>query len=116
MAPHLHDAVHAVRFAPPLPLLRSSALGRRRAATWIAADVERCGVDTWRARRYEVAFLEPIIGDPLYVVNRFVDFCFVVDLFINFNLSYYDDEKAKFVRDRGLITQKVRWRCSFVRT
>ena len=39
---------------------------------------------------YEVAFLETTWPSVLFVINRFVDLCFLTDLVMNFFLAYYD--------------------------
>jgi len=45
---------------------------------------------------FEVAFLnssmDTVSGLTMMVINRCVDLCFFTDLFINFNLSYYDPD------------------------
>ena len=45
---------------------------------------------------FEVAFLEPRVG-VLFVINRFVDLCFLTDLVLNFFLAYYDSEGRTWV-------------------
>ena len=54
---------------------------------------------------YEVAFLEPYVG-VLFVLNRFVDLCFLADLVMNFFLAYYDAEKRLWVCSHRLIARR----------
>ena len=56
---------------------------------------------------FEVCFLEPItdITNGLFWVDRVVDFLFAIDVFINFNLAYYDVPHARMVTGR----RQVAW-------
>ena len=51
---------------------------------------------------FEVCFLDPVIDvhDGLFWVDRLVDLLFGVDVFINFNLAYYDVARARFITGR----------------
>ena len=56
---------------------------------------------------FEVCFLEPIVDitNGLFWVDRVVDFLFAIDVFINFNLAYYDVQHARMVTGR----RQVAW-------
>mmetsp|Transcript_29358 Transcript_29358/g.95665 ORF Transcript_29358/g.95665 Transcript_29358/m.95665 type:complete len:662 (+) Transcript_29358:116-2101(+) len=55
---------------------------------------------------YEVAFLGQLGPDsPLWIINRLVDGCFVIDLLINFNLIMYDEDENKFIADRAVVAR-----------
>jgi potassium voltage-gated channel Eag-related subfamily H protein 7 len=41
---------------------------------------------------YEVAFLETTGVNPLFLFNRFVDVCFIMDMFRMFFTAYFDDD------------------------
>mmetsp|Transcript_28338 Transcript_28338/g.92542 ORF Transcript_28338/g.92542 Transcript_28338/m.92542 type:complete len:888 (-) Transcript_28338:70-2733(-) len=53
---------------------------------------------------FEIGFLEPKF-DSLFVINRIVDFCFLIDLLINFNLQYYDPHLARMETRRHVISK-----------
>jgi hypothetical protein len=53
---------------------------------------------------FEVAFIETKF-DALFIVNRIVDALFVVDMYIQFHLMYYDEDH-KMVKHRGRIAHK----------
>lgn len=52
----------------------------------------------------EVAFLEPKYNG-LFVINRFVDVGFIVDMFMQFRLGFVDPETFEIVYDTGRITK-----------
>ena len=56
---------------------------------------------------FEVCLLEPSIdlGDGLFWVDRLVDLLFAFDVFINFNLAYYDVARARMITGR----RQVAW-------
>ena len=41
-----------------------------------------------------IAFADPVEGDPLEwdIINNFIDFCFLIDIFAVFCSAYYDAE------------------------
>jgi potassium voltage-gated channel Eag-related subfamily H protein 7 len=47
---------------------------------------------------FEVTFLKPKV-DGLFIINRFVDFCFVVDMIKSFFTSYFNVEEQYWVTD-----------------
>ena len=53
-----------------------------------------------------MAFIDSQPTDVLFAVDRLVDLCFLVDVFINFNLCYYDDDLKRYVQSRMLITRR----------
>mmetsp|Transcript_9796 Transcript_9796/g.34132 ORF Transcript_9796/g.34132 Transcript_9796/m.34132 type:complete len:698 (+) Transcript_9796:423-2516(+) len=60
---------------------------------------------------FEVGFLQTEIEGPslvLYCINRLVDFSFFLDIFVNFNLAYYDSSlgSGTWVTDRGKIASR----------
>jgi hypothetical protein len=57
-----------------------------------------CLVFTATVTPFEVGFLETKL-DPLFFFNRIIDCFFAVDIYINFNLSYKDEEQAKWITD-----------------
>jgi hypothetical protein len=48
----------------------------------------------------QVAFLDSGRNDIIWYFDRFVDFFFLVDIVINFNLCYYDDVRKRYVQSR----------------
>ena len=59
----------------------------------------------------QVAFLDSGRGDIIWYFDRFVDFFFLLDIFINFNLCYYDDSRKRYVQSRS----QVALRCAAAR-
>ncbi|KAF0690825.1 Aste57867_17813 [Aphanomyces stellatus] len=54
---------------------------------------------------FETAFTTASIG-VLFVVNRFVDLCFLIDAILHFFIMYYDEPNALWISDRKKIAQK----------
>jgi potassium voltage-gated channel Eag-related subfamily H protein 7 len=54
---------------------------------------------------YEVAFLSTERINPLFVFNRFVDLCFICDMFRMFFTAYFDDAKFYFVTKHSMIAK-----------
>lgn len=50
---------------------------------------------------FEVAFFNNSLG-PLFVLNRTVDLCFILNVFIHFRLMYVIDRTGKRVRTTRL--------------
>ena len=63
---------------------------RSRAPRWLAA----------LSRGPQVAFLDSGRDDIIWYFDRFVDFCFLIDIIVNFNLCYYDDTRKRYVQSR----------------
>ena len=55
---------------------------------------------------FEVAFLDTDWKTALFWVNRLVDFLFICDLVMNFNLAYLDEHSNTYITDRSMITQR----------
>ena len=53
---------------------------------------------------FEVAYIEPQF-DALYIINRFVDLLFLIDLFCQFFTPYYDSQMGGFVVEHKLIAK-----------
>jgi hypothetical protein len=51
----------------------------------------------------EVAFSNKLKYDALFVINRMVDFCFLLDMGVNFNLAYLNQEDQVMITDRRRI-------------
>jgi len=66
---------------------------------------------------YEVAFLEPGFETPdklgLFLFNRFVDFCFTLDLVMSFMRPYFDEVQQMYVTSYKRIAKKylTGWFC-----
>jgi potassium voltage-gated channel Eag-related subfamily H protein 7 len=54
---------------------------------------------------YEVAFLETTGVNPLFVFNRFVDLCFIMDMFRMFVTAYFDETKVYWVTGHNKIAK-----------
>jgi|APGre2960657444_1045066.scaffolds.fasta_scaffold45777_2 hypothetical protein len=52
---------------------------------------------------YEVSFLETSPEDAFYWVVRVVDLSFFLDIAVNLNLIFYDENAQKFVSRRSTI-------------
>ena len=55
---------------------------------------------------YEVAFLQSKLN-VLFVINRFVDLVFILDLIRNFNVAYFDENEQYWVG----VHHKIAKRC-----
>jgi hypothetical protein len=67
---------------------------------------------------YEVAFLSSGPTEPIFWVDRVVDFLFFIDIFVTMNLVYFDDSAHHLIQDRDAIMRKcvhVRVVCRFER-
>jgi hypothetical protein len=53
---------------------------------------------------FQVAFLEAKI-DVLFLVNRIFDIVFVVDIFVNFHLGYFDEDGRMWILDKTQVTR-----------
>jgi potassium voltage-gated channel Eag-related subfamily H protein 7 len=53
---------------------------------------------------YEVAFMDTEING-MFFVNRLVDLCFLLDMFLNFILMYHNED-GRLIRSRRLITKR----------
>lgn len=60
---------------------------------------------------FEVGFLQVHWTEPLFWVNRLVDFGFICDMCINFFLAYFSDEEGKYITDLNRIQRK--YMCSW---
>ena len=54
----------------------------------------------------QVAFLDSGRSDIIWYFDRVVDFFFLLDIFINFNLCYYDDARKRYVQSRSHVAAR----------
>lgn len=55
---------------------------------------------------YEVAFLSSGPTEPIFWVDRVVDFLFFIDIFVTMNLVYFDERSHHLIQDRDAIMRK----------
>jgi hypothetical protein len=60
----------------------------------------------------QVAFLTSDSSQPIFYVDRVVDFLFLIDILVNCNLVFYDESKHRFVQERLPILRRCALRLS----
>jgi potassium voltage-gated channel Eag-related subfamily H protein 2 len=100
----LNGCLYSCFFGPTVPLQPTDTLIRNWEGFMMLLLLYVTFVTT-----YEIAFVkrEELILDGLFWTNRFVDFGFVFDLWVNFNVAFTDEEGSlvsskKLVRNRYL--------------
>ena len=80
----------------------SCVVNPKKTGKWDAVMVI-CLVFTAIVTPYEVAFLDMSVINALWFINQLVNILFLIDMFINFFLAYFDDEALQWVVSKRLI-------------
>ena len=80
----------------------SCVVNPKKTGKWDAVMVI-CLVFTAIVTPYEVAFLDMSVINALWFINQLVNILFLIDMFINFFLAYFDDEALQWIVSKRLI-------------
>ena len=80
----------------------SCVVNPKKTGKWDAVMVI-CLIFTAIVTPYEVAFLDMSVINALWFINQLVNILFLIDMFINFFLAYFDDEALQWIVSKRLI-------------